>query len=80
LPAVVLLDLVAESARAAFGRAFIIEGVPRAKFTAPLGPGDRGRFRLILRGNNLEFFVTRDRERVAQGLLRLRVAGPSDDC
>jgi uncharacterized membrane protein/3-hydroxymyristoyl/3-hydroxydecanoyl-(acyl carrier protein) dehydratase len=79
LPAVVLLDLVAESARTVFGRTLNIEGLPRAKFTSPLAPGDRCRFRLTLRENDLEFIVSRGRERVAQGLLRLRAAGPFDD-
>lgn len=79
LPAVVLLDLVIESAATRFGRQFTVTGLPRAKFMAPLAPGDRGTIRLRLRAEELEFEVRRGDKRVAQGVLKLGKAGePSD--
>lgn len=75
LPAVVLLDTVLETARECFGRRLDLSGLPRAKFTAPLAPGDRGTIRLKLSATGLEFEVRRGREKVAQGLLQLRAGG-----
>jgi uncharacterized membrane protein len=74
LPAVMLLDSILQAASERFG-ALAAAGLPHAKFMAPLAPGDRGRFRLRLRGDLLEFEVSRGSERVAQGVFRLR--GPA---
>jgi len=71
LPAVVLLDTVVESARARLRSPVTVAGVPWAKFMAPLAPGDRGTIRLRIRADQLEFEVTRDGERVAQGVITL---------
>jgi uncharacterized membrane protein/3-hydroxymyristoyl/3-hydroxydecanoyl-(acyl carrier protein) dehydratase len=75
LPAVVLLDMVIESARSSLGMHLIVTGLPRAKFMAPLGPGDRGTIRLKLCGDQLEFGVSRGGARVAQGVFQLRTGG-----
>ncbi len=75
LPAVVLLDTVLEAARDCFDGQLSVAGLPHAKFTASLVPGDRGTIRLKLTATALEFEVRRGPERVAQGVLRLRVGG-----
>ncbi len=75
LPAVVLLDTVLEAARDCFGGQLAVSGLPHAKFTASLVPGDRGTIRLKLTATALEFEVRRGSERVAQGVLRLRGGG-----
>src|SRR5262245_26510071 len=79
LPAVVLLDMVVDAARDAYGPSLAVSGLPRAKFTASLAPGDRGTIRLRLSAGAVEFEVSRGPERVAQGLLELAGAGPPGD-
>ena len=76
LPAVVLLDMVVDAARDAYGTSLAVSGLPRAKFTAPLAPGDRGTIRLRLSTGAVEFEVSRGPERIAQGLLELAGTGP----
>jgi 3-hydroxymyristoyl/3-hydroxydecanoyl-(acyl carrier protein) dehydratase len=48
VPGVLLLDHVAQAARAALGCG-ALRAVPRAKFAAPLRPGERLRIQLTLR-------------------------------
>jgi uncharacterized membrane protein len=79
LPAVVLLDMVVDAAREALGPSLAVAGLPRAKFMAPLAPGDRGTIRLRISAGAVEFEVRRGAERVAQGLLQLAGAGPPGD-
>lgn len=79
LPAVVLLDMVVDAARDALGPSLAVSGLPRAKFTAPLAPGDRGTIRLRISAGAVEFEVSRGPERVAQGRLELAGAGPAGD-
>ena len=71
LPAVVLLETVIEQAHKSFGKAIVVTGLSRAKFMAPLAPGDRGRIHLKRRLGQLEFEVRRGEERVAQGVFQL---------
>jgi uncharacterized membrane protein/3-hydroxymyristoyl/3-hydroxydecanoyl-(acyl carrier protein) dehydratase len=79
LPAVALLDLVFEAAARQFGAPASVSALPRAKFTAPLAPGDRGRIRLTLRDRRVEFEVRRGEERVAEGVFEFRGAGAAGD-
>lgn len=78
-PAVMLLDAVIESASASLGAPIIVAGLPRAKFMAPLAPGDRGTIRLKLRADLLEFEVLSGGHCVAQGVLKLRRAAHPRD-
>jgi hypothetical protein len=75
----VLLDMVVDAAREALGPSLAVAGLPRAKFMAPLAPGDRGTIRLRISAGAVEFEVRRGAERVAQGLLQLAGAGPPGD-
>ncbi len=74
LPAVMLLDIVIEAAASSAGAPIVIAGVSRAKFMAPLAPGDRAQIRLKRLAERLEFEVNRGSERVAKGVLQLRAA------
>ena len=71
-PAVALLDTVIEAAGRMQGAPIAVAGLPRAKFLAPLGPGDSGIIRLQRRTDRIEFEVSRGGQRVAEGVLRLR--------
>lgn len=75
LPAVVLLEMVADAANAAAGRPLPVVGLPWAKFMMPLAPGDRGRIRIRRIGDRLEFEVFRGEQRAARGAFRLRDGG-----
>jgi uncharacterized membrane protein/3-hydroxymyristoyl/3-hydroxydecanoyl-(acyl carrier protein) dehydratase len=72
LPAVVLLDRVIEEAGRQLGEGIRVVGLPRAKFLAPLAPGDRGTLRLKRHGNQLEFELHRGEVRAAQGVFELQ--------
>jgi uncharacterized membrane protein/3-hydroxymyristoyl/3-hydroxydecanoyl-(acyl carrier protein) dehydratase len=74
-PAVALLDMVIESARSDLGKTVVVTGLPRAKFLAPLAPGDRGTIRLRFCADQLEFEVSRSGKSVAQGVFQLRAGG-----
>jgi len=78
-PAVALLDIVVEAAGSLRGAPIAVAGLPRAKFLVPLMPGDRGIVRLELRTDRIDFVVSRGGERVAEGVLQLRGAGPPRD-
>ena len=73
-PAVALLDTVIEAAGVMQGAPIAVAGLPRAKFLAPLGPGDSGLIRLELRADRIDFQVSRAGQRVAEGVLQLRGA------
>ncbi len=78
-PAVALLDTVIAAAGSMQGAPIAVAGLPRAKFLAPLGPGDSGSIRLKLHTDRIEFEVRRGSERVAEGVLRLRRPGSPGD-
>jgi len=75
LPAVVLLGLVIDVAERGFGRPLAIAGLPRAKFLAPLLPGDNAAVSLRLDRGLLHFEVRNGPVRVAQGVFQVEAGG-----
>jgi uncharacterized membrane protein len=71
LPAVVLLGLVIDAAERGFGRPLAVAGLPRAKFLAPLLPGDNAAVSLRLDRGQLHFEVRNGPVRVAQGVFQV---------
>jgi uncharacterized membrane protein/3-hydroxymyristoyl/3-hydroxydecanoyl-(acyl carrier protein) dehydratase len=71
LPAVALLGLVIDAAEREFGRPLAITGLPRAKFLAPLLPGDNAAVSLRLDRGQLHFEVRNGPVRVALGVFQI---------
>lgn len=67
VPGVVVLDLVLKAAERCAQQALQVGRVPQVKFVAPLRPEEPADIALELRGETLQFQVTRAGERIAQG-------------
>jgi uncharacterized membrane protein/3-hydroxymyristoyl/3-hydroxydecanoyl-(acyl carrier protein) dehydratase len=77
LPAVVLLEQVIEAAERLHGGPITVVEMPRAKFVAPLLPGDSATIRLRRERALVHFEVHRGANRVAQGVFRIADNGIS---
>ncbi len=71
LPAVALLGLVIDAAERELGKPLMITELPRAKFLAPLQPGDSASLSLRADREWLHFEVRNGAVRVAQGVFRI---------
>jgi 3-hydroxyacyl-[acyl-carrier-protein] dehydratase len=74
VPAVLILELVAEAATAAIGP-LRIEGLRSAKFLAPLSPGQTLQIHLECSEAQIRFRCEHDGRPIAQGALDYRRAG-----
>ena len=72
VPGVVILDRVVDLAEAWLGRPLPLAGIPQAKFTAPLRPGERTDVRLSLAASTLTFTVSRGDVVISRGAMILR--------
>ncbi|MEX2150095.1 MAG: hypothetical protein WD793_07760 [Steroidobacteraceae bacterium] len=76
LPAAALLGLVIDAAEKELGKPLRIAGMPRAKFLAPLQPGDRASLSLRTDREWLHFEVRNGAVRVAQGIFQIDYGSP----
>lgn len=74
VPAVVIIDRVIDAAEDWLGRPLQVEGLPQAKFIAPLRPGQRTELSLALEGQTLAFTLRREGVLLCRGTLRLQSA------
>ena len=71
VPAVVILECVAQAVRAALGSETEVKELPRVNFTAPLRPDETFDVRITPAGDGLAgFLVMRGATRIASGRLR----------
>ena len=71
LPGVMLIERVIEAAEELLGRPLAIVEMPRVKFLAPLGPGDRAHIRLRREREMIHFEVRLGEIHCAQGTFRI---------
>lgn len=71
VPGVVILDMVRRAAEPALPAGLRINRLPRAKFVAPLLPGQQVDIDLQQHGARLEFLVSRNGQLIAQGAFEL---------